>query len=129
MTEHPKFTVNDDGTVTIPAGVTLDEATVAFWTAVVAKGPAARIKALENKIEELELELLVRLPIQEYKAELRARIAELEAENAKLRAALKPFADAADHWIGPDEASIVGGPCTLGDLRAARAAYLGEKND
>ena len=46
---------------------------------------------------------------------LTRRIAELEA-------ALKPFADAADHWIGPDKASIVGGPCTLGYLRAARAA-------
>jgi hypothetical protein len=53
-------------------------------------------------------------------------IAEKDARIAELEAALKPFADAADHWIGPDEASIVGGPCTLGDLRSARAA-LGEK--
>jgi len=63
---------------------------------------------------------------------LRSRVSVLDVDEAadaieELMAALKPFADAADHWIGPDEASIVGGPCTLGDLRAARAAYLGEK--
>lgn len=97
------FSVNTDGTITLPAGSTLDEASLAFWTAVVAKGPAARI-------------------------------AELEAENAKLRTALKPFSDAAEYFL-PDSISNVfvasGLGCKLyyADLRAARAAYLGEKND
>ena len=42
-------------------------------------------------------------------------------EIEKLRAALKPFADAAERNLGPDDARIVG-DCTLGDLRAAAAA-------
>lgn len=47
------FTINSDGTVTIPAGVTLDEATAAFWIAAVAKGPAARIATLEAGMREI----------------------------------------------------------------------------
>lgn len=81
------------------------------------------IRKQERRIAELDG--VIKSGIEHLKAtddlitEYRARIAELEA-------ALKPFSDAADHWIGPDEASIVGGPCTLGDLRAARAALEGK---
>jgi hypothetical protein len=64
------------------------------------------------------------------------RIAELEAENAKLRTALKPFDEmlqrdfsimADDERYDDDFTATV--LMRLGDLRAARAAYLGEKND
>jgi hypothetical protein len=56
-------------------------------------------------------------------AEKDARIAELEAENAKLRTALKPFADKADKAEGPFETPY---PADYPLWRAARAA-LGEK--
>jgi len=57
------------------------------------------------------------------------RITALEAENKRLREALKPFAEMGDaykphiyddnHWLR----------IQLSDLRAARAAYLGEKKN
>lgn len=50
------FSVNTDGTITLPAGSTLDEASLAFWTAVVAKGPAARIAELEALLEQRTVE-------------------------------------------------------------------------
>jgi len=53
-----------------------------------------------------------------------ARIAELEA-------ALKPFADVANYFDNEPRYTDEDSPCeafnTFGDLRAARAAYLGEK--
>jgi hypothetical protein len=52
------------------------------------------------------------------------RIAELEAEIEKLKAALKPFASLLN-----DEGDYIVGSPSLSDLRAARAAYLGEKNE
>ena len=59
----------------------------------------------------------------------------LRAENEKLRAALKPFADAADDldeddkddweiWVYWAAMNV-----KIKHLRAARAAYLGEKDD
>ena len=55
---------------------------------------------------------------------LRARIAELTA-------ALKPFADAANYFDNEPRYTDEDSPCeafnTFGDLRAARAAYRGEK--
>jgi hypothetical protein len=56
------------------------------WTA------ADALEAQARRIEELEVELKVRLPIQEYKAHLKARIAELEAENSVLRRKLELYA-------------------------------------
>ncbi len=62
-----------------------------------------------------------------------ARIAELEAERDRLKAALKPFADEADKYE-PDEdddgMEAWASGFTVGDLRAARAALApaeGEK--
>lgn len=66
---------------------------------------------------------------------VQGEIERLRAENEKLRAALKPFADAADdldeddkddweiweHWAAMN--------VKIKHLRAARAAYLGEKDD
>jgi chromosome segregation ATPase len=63
--------------------------------------------------------------VRDENVELRARIAELEA-------ALKPFADAAED-VAPATNAIGGGLCSIVMQRnhyfAARAAYLGEKND
>jgi hypothetical protein len=55
---------------------------------------ADALEAQARRIEELEVELKVRLPIQEYKAHLKARIAELEAENAVLWRKLELYAAA-----------------------------------
>jgi BMFP domain-containing protein YqiC len=80
---------------------------------------ARRIAELEEKLADEEY---VSKDTNEMFHEVRDENIELRARIAELEAALKPFADASDIWIGPDEASIVGGPCTLGHLRAARAA-------
>jgi hypothetical protein len=48
----------------------------------------------------------------------------LEAEIEKLKAALKPFAS----LLNEEGDYIVASP-SLSDLRAARAAYIGEKHD
>ena len=51
---------------------------------------------------------------------------------AELEAALKPFADEADTYNRRDDARDHIDQCgglTVADLRAARAAYLGEKHD
>ena len=57
------------------------------------------------------------------------RIDALEAENARLRGAIQPFADEAEHWesYSADEQLVEGfptydGSITVGDLRNARAA-------
>jgi len=71
----PTFTINIDGTVTLHPGVTLDEATAAFWTGVVAKGPAARIAELEA---ESKARLTDASAAWDMCETLRARIAELE---------------------------------------------------
>lgn len=54
-----------------------------------------------------------------------------EACIAELEAALKPFADEASYYEGRGKHLDIGnmGQLTVADLRAARAAYLGEKND
>ncbi len=49
-------------------------------------------------------------------------------EIERLKAALKPFADAAETLASfPDETSLDLAPITLGDLRRARAALEGKK--
>ena len=57
--------------------------------------------------------------------------AKLRARIAKLEAALKPFADAAEHFMQDNNSDIfaaaIGHKLYYSDLRAARAAYLGEK--
>ena len=74
---------------------------------------------LHARIAELENELAGWHKSQSrFYDKLHARIAELEA-------ALKPFADASDIWIGADRNHVAFG-ISIGDLRAARAA-LGEK--
>jgi hypothetical protein len=58
-----------------------------------------------------------------------ARITELEAENARLREALQPFASAADDTSGEyDDQNPLDyyDGLTLGDLRRARAALAGQ---
>ena len=60
-----------------------------------------------------------------------AEILRLRAENEKLRAALKPFAETDIAFYADEKDYYV---CTavwfsLGQYRAARAAYLGEKDD
>ena len=74
--------------------------------------------------------------------ELIAEAKQLEEENARLREALKPFADEAaiiaqaeaeGDVITPDDmsvedASIAGTPLTMGDLRHARAALSPNQN-
>jgi hypothetical protein len=56
-------------------------------------------------------------------------------EIEKLREALKPFAlseHKIERWFGmdiPDSYNVVSQWVTVGDLRAAHAAYSGEKND
>jgi hypothetical protein len=59
-------------------------------------------------------------------------MANLQAENARLRKALKPFADEAGHWdfYTADEPLVEGFPTyegniTVGDLRDARAVLTG----
>jgi chromosome segregation ATPase len=97
-----------------------------------------------DAITDLEAELQVSLHVND---QLRARVAELEAEIEhleqnftewlkeyrkaadaieELMAALKPFADKADKAEGPFEPPY---PVDYSLWRAARAAYLGEKND
>ncbi len=92
----------------------------------------ARIAELE-KFENLAIDGDKQIgALQLQSLESHARIAELEAENAKLRAALKPFSDAANE-LSPD--CVLFGDAntaysiyfTAGHIRAARAAYLGEK--
>ncbi len=67
------------------------------------------------------------------------RIAELEAENARLRAALEPFArwanqmDSPPNWV-PDGCPIIASPGDISDfcvgmLRRARAALAGEESE
>jgi hypothetical protein len=58
--------------------------------------------------------------------EMEAEIERLEARIAELKAALKPFADKADKAEGPFEPPY---PVDYSLWRAARAAYLGEKDD
>jgi hypothetical protein len=59
-----------------------------------------------------------------------ARI-KLNARVAALEAALKPFADVANYFDNEPRYTDEDSPCeafnTFADLRAARAAYLGEK--
>jgi hypothetical protein len=54
-----------------------------------------------------------------------------EARIAELKAALKPFADVANYFDNEPRYTDEDSPCeafnTFGDLRAARAAYKGEK--
>ena len=55
--------------------------------------------------------------------EAAAEILRLRAENEKLRAALKPFAEAAEPMgTGWSDEDSVGIGCSVGDLRAAAAA-------
>jgi hypothetical protein len=68
---------------------------------------------LRARIEELELEMSIRLPIQEYKSQLRARILELEAKNAELEKALRKW-----RVVLNQDGS---------DNIAAHETYLGEK--
>jgi hypothetical protein len=74
------------------------------------------IRSQEKRIADLRKE--ADMMHSEYKT-ARARIAELKA-------ALKPFADKADKAEGPFEPPY---PVDYSLWRAARAAYLGEKND
>ncbi len=85
------------------------------------------LEAKDRRIAELELAAkwegdLAQQALDDLKKR-DARIAELEAENAKLRTALKPFADKADKAEGPFETPY---PADYPLWRAARAA-LGEK--
>lgn len=71
--------------------------------------------------------------------ELMKDIAELEADNKRLREALEPFANVAEHDIGGDEDDgdifwpmsnarySMAGRLRVGDLRRARAALREEK--
>ena len=73
--------------------------------------------ASEQELWEIEMGFWQNEKIEKQEAE----ILRLRADNAKLRAALKPFADAADDFIAEKHdahRAIV----TLGDLRAAAAA-------
>ena len=109
-------TINADGTVTIPAGVTLDEAAAAFWIAVAAKGPATRIAALEALLSDVNTGYAECIATRE---DYRARIAALEA-------ALKPFADVNSYSLLEDTTRVYDEAITYGDLRAARAAMEGK---
>ena len=87
---------------------------------------ADALEAQARRIAELEAQLLAgndwlnaRHAVLQELAEANARIAELEA-------ALKPFADLAE--IFPHSHPFHEVIVELGDLRAARAAYLGDKN-
>lgn len=62
--------------------------------------------------------------------ELTKENAKLRARIAELMAALKPFADKVDGiQRHVDDGLFWPVNASVGDLRAARAAYLGEKND
>jgi hypothetical protein len=91
---------------------------------------ADALAAQAKRIEELRKE--ADMMHSEYKT-ANARIAELEAEKAELRVALKPFSDVAEHDIDdddPNEDRFRPIHCnrapllTVGDLRRARAAIL-----
>lgn len=110
---------------------------------------ADALETKDGQIEALELEMKVRLPIQEYKAHLKARIAELEARTvlthgtvdmmvteypklrsriAALEAALKPFieAEALKHTVstGTSYEHTIWEICVSeAAFRAAYAAY------
>lgn len=94
----------------------------------------ARDKEIAEKSARIaELHKEVRIMDSEYKTAI-ARIAELEAENEKLREVLKPFANAANNfdsmpfknaeeWFvysGVLDASGYSGAISVADLRAAR---------
>jgi hypothetical protein len=72
--------------------------------------------------------------IEQYARRHCAEVEALTAENARLRGALKPFADEAGHWdfYTADEPLVEGfatyeGNITVGDLRDARAALTGKE--
>jgi len=58
---------------------------------------------------------------------MRGEIEDLKAEISILRGALKPFADKAGTNTQLDNSWHI--PVEIAHLRAARAAYLGEKDD
>jgi hypothetical protein len=113
-----------------------------FAVRAAAAADALEAQAKEIKIyRQTELTYVTRVAdaqreYSEMQAKLKARIAELEAENKTLREALKPFADEEDAWIGFDDKERLVEPfpklsdisrITVGDLRAASAARNGEK--
>jgi hypothetical protein len=76
---------------------------------------------LRNKADMIEMgEKIQWGSDSEIMREAAARIAELEA-------ALKPFADMTNYLDEPDDGETCGYAINCADLRAARAAYLGEK--
>ena len=81
------------------------------------------VKDLRARIAELEMQVAFIKPVE---LAQNARIAELEAENAKLRTALKPFAEMTRYCYdkGDDEQLCV----VVSDLRAACEA-MERKND
>ena len=85
-------------------------------TTDIGKESAAALKAQAREIVDLQAELQVPLYVND---QLCARIAELEA-------ALKPFADL-DAPTYFQDTSMVVFALKVDDIRAARAAYLGEK--
>ena len=105
-------------------------------------------EAKDRKINELHARIAELEIIAQYAGEdnamaeqYAARIAELEAalkQSARVEAslasrianlmdALEPFADVKVYPVLEDTTRVYDEPITYGDLRAARAAYLGEK--
>jgi len=113
---HGSVRIEQNGTVHLAPGVTLDEASEQFWHKIAAALPGLFVS-------------------RETYSQAASRLSEMDAENKKLREllaealeALTPFASDADLWSGSDSLSLVeaapgySDALNVGDLRRARAA-------
>jgi chromosome segregation ATPase len=85
------------------------------------------ISVLERKLRDVN-DLLDKADKQQ--DDLREQYRQLNSRVTKLMTALKPFSEAADDYFDDeDDEPAYLKMFSVGDLRAAHAAYLGEKND
>jgi phage host-nuclease inhibitor protein Gam len=84
-------------------------------------------EAKDRKINELHARIAELEIIAQYAGEDNAMAEHYAARIAELEAALKPFADKVEYTTGTNDDDYMDPVFKLGECRAARAAYLGEK--